>query len=78
MVICDFDILVCGYLEIFDILIDNGVELFLVDSYNVYLIYYVVQMNGKDSNYVDLKVGEKVFKKFLDSGVLYDVIDKDG
>lgn len=35
-------------------------------------------MNGKDSNYVDLKVGEKVFKKFLDSGVLYDVIDKDG
>lgn len=42
MVIYDFDILVCGYLEIFDILIDNGVELFLVDSYNVYLIYYVV------------------------------------
>lgn len=35
-------------------------------------------MNGKDNNHSDSKVGEKVLKKLLDSGVPHDVTDKDG
>jgi ankyrin repeat protein len=35
-------------------------------------------MNGKDNNHSDAKVGEKVLKKLLDSGVPHDVTDKDG
>ncbi|XP_078316219.1 uncharacterized protein LOC111129666 isoform X11 [Crassostrea virginica] len=69
---------VCGHLEILDILIDNGAELSSADSHNAYPIHYAAQMNGKDSNHADSKVGEKVLKKLLDSGVPHDVTDKDG
>lgn len=74
----DLDLPVCGHLEILDILIDNGAELSSADSHNAYPIHYAAQMNGKDSNHADSKVGEKVLKKLLDSGVPHDVTDKDG
>ncbi|XP_048733464.1 titin homolog isoform X3 [Ostrea edulis] len=69
---------VCGHLEILDILVDNGAELSSADSHNAYPIHYAAQMNGKDNNHSDSKVGEKVLKKLLDSGVPHDVTDKDG
>ena len=68
----------CGHLEILDILIEAGAELSTPDSHNAYPIHYAAQMNGKDNSHSDQKIGEKVLKKLLDSGVPYDVTDKDG
>ncbi|KAK3093037.1 hypothetical protein FSP39_010347 [Pinctada imbricata] len=69
---------VCGHLEILDVLIEAGAELSTPDSHNAYPIHYAAQMNGKENGHSDQKIGEKVLKKLLDSGVPYDVTDKDG
>jgi hypothetical protein len=34
-------------------------------------------MNGRDNGHSDVKIGEKVLKKLLDSSIPFDVLDKD-
>ncbi|CAG2235597.1 unnamed protein product [Mytilus edulis] len=68
---------VCTHLEILDVLIEQDAELSKCDNHNAYPIHYAAQMNGRDNGHSDTKIGEKVLKKLLDSGIPCDVLDKD-
>ncbi|CAC5378445.1 unnamed protein product [Mytilus coruscus] len=68
---------VCTHLEILDVLIEQDAELSKCDNHNAYPIHYAAQMNGRDNGHSDAKIGEKVLKKLLDSGIPCDVLDKD-
>ena len=74
---CATGIKVCTHLEILDVLIENDAELSKCDNHNAYPIHYAAQMNGRDNGHSDVKIGEKVLKKLLDSSIPFDVLDKD-